>query len=175
MKQLIGFLFLSLTVTSLLAQNGEVFKEKLDEKFGFRNIKLEKSFSNYPSLKFTKIEGDGKLNSYTLNSEDKKLGDYILDKVIYVTINEKIAKIIICTKGLNNSNGLLSVLQSAFGGGFKGNRSLNDYLWIADKTTMFFSINSVSNDGVAEISSNYLEKEIKDYKDEKAAKGAAEF
>lgn len=174
MKPFLVFLLTWCCITSH-AQNGEVFKEKLDEKFGFKNIKLEKEFSNYPSLKFTKIEGDDTLNFYILSTEEKKLSDVSIDKVVYVTIKGKIAKIVIYTKGFTNSNGLLSILQSGFGTGFKGNRYLEDYLWMTDKTTLFYTINSITRDGVAEIASNKLEKEIKEYREEKASKGATEF
>lgn len=161
------FLFIALIV------NAQENKEAIDQKFGFRNVKLETKLNEFPQFK--KIEyGDG-YTFYENPKEDKHLGSYELDNVTYVFYEFTLAQIMIQSKGLINSDGLLKVLQELYGKGFKGNQYIDRYLWKGNKASIYYNKNSITDDALIVIFSNKLKdkKEADDkLKNQKIAKDA---
>jgi len=175
MKRLLCIGLLALLFSRTFSQNGQMFTDKIDARFGFRDIKLESDLNQLKSKQLLKIEDDGPKKYYKSKVEDLKLGDYHLKSVTYGFYKGQLMTINIETKGLSNSTGLLNILRESYGNGFKGNEYLEQYLWKSEKVSILYDQNPVTNNAVVSITSTKLEdlsSAEEGEKDKKASKQA---
>lgn len=147
-------------------------KDKIDEKFGFRDIKLETPFSKFSNKQLVKVEEEPLKKYYTSKIENLKLGDYALKEVTYIFFHDTLATILIQTKGLINSGGLLKILSESYGQGFQSNKYIERYLWMGEKATIYYDQNSVTKDAIVTISSNEFDIKIQDEESERNKKAS---
>jgi hypothetical protein len=162
MKKLLFLMsmMLVLTLTSF-SQN----LKSLDEKYGFREAKFEMPYDSFKNL--TEVE----TGWYKSTDENLKLGDYILDAVVYNFYKGQLAAIAIQTKGYSNSRGVLKILQAAYGKGYQSNQFIEEYYWFGKKVIMSYNQNSITDDAIIFIHSikmSDLEKAEKDNANSKA-------
>lgn len=138
---------------STLAQKGNL--RALDEKYGFKSAIFEMPLSSFNNLEF--IEEGHNTKVYSCN-DDLKLGDFDLFNVSYFFYKERLSAVSISTKGLINSRGVLKVLQSAYGNGYKDNPYIEDYFWNGAKVIMTYE-EDIDNNAAIWIISNILRKE----------------
>lgn len=169
MKALIFFLIIPFSISA------QTNSDKVDEKFGFRDIKLESTFSSLATKGLVKTTEDGDVKFYKLKSENLAIGEYKLSSISYVFYKGKLSQIIIESKGSTNSGGLLDLLKAQYGEGFKSNRYIEKYLWSGEKAGIYYNQNSVDKSAVVVIFSKALqelEQKEKDEKNKKTAKDA---
>lgn len=142
---------------------------KLDQKNGFRNYIFGVYLNNFPNLRPLKDK-----NWYYALNEDKKIGDYTVKMISYYFYKSQLAYIIIDVEGQVNSQGVLSVLQKAYGYGHKSNEYIEEYGWLGNVASMIYDENSVTHNATITIQNNALTKQEEAEKqeaDKKAAKG----
>ena len=153
---------LVLTLTSF-SQN----LKALDDKYGFREAKFEMSIDSIKNLAPTKES-----NCYKSTTENLKLGDYDLTEIVYIFYKGQLSSIMIKTNGYINSRGVLNVLQSAYGKGYKSNEYIEEYYWSGKKTIMVYDENSINHNATILLwskSMNQIEKADKENANSKAA------
>ncbi len=138
MKILPIFLLFIVIPITVIGQN----IKSLDEKYGFREMKFETHFSSIKNL--VKVEE----GFYKSTTENLKLGDYKLSEVTYSFYKDQLYIILIQTKGLINSRGVLKILQQAYGEGIQSNEYIERYYWDGEKTLMSYEQNSVTDDAL---------------------------
>jgi hypothetical protein len=161
MKKLIVLFFILLPFTSF-SQNPKA----LDDKYGFREMKFETLFNSIKNL--VKVEE----GFYKSTTEDLKLGDYQLNEVVYSFYKDQLYIILIKVKGVINSNGVLKILQQAYGSGYQSNRYIESYLWNGQKTIMSYEQNSITGDATIFMWCKKL-SDLKDADEKKANSEAA--
>ena len=139
MKIKIINLLISLFVIFSININAQNTKA-LDEKNGFREVKFEMLKDSIKNL--IEIETDW----YYKSDENLTLGEYSLYSVNYGFYKNQLAYISIKTKGYSNSRGVLSILQKAYGNGYKSNQYIEDYSWYGSIANMVYKENSITND-----------------------------
>ena len=130
-----------LFVLSVAAQENKL---AMDEKFGFREVKLETKLSKFTGLQLTLKED--KLRHFRKKNENLKLGEYKLKDITYVFDDSTLCGIIIRTEGATNSDGLLQILQEKYDHGSQPNEFMEEYLWESDKVMIKYMKNSVTGD-----------------------------
>ena len=153
------FILLSLTSISQSVS-------KLDEKYGFREMKFETSLTSFKNL--VKVQE----NFYASTTENLTLGNYKLSQIAYGFYKGRLFSIIIMTKGLTNSSGVLKILQQAYGTGYKDNEYLESYIWRGEKVKMTYEENSITSDATIIMWSKKL-WDLKTSEEEKANSEAA--
>jgi len=117
----------------------------LDYKYGFRGIKLETPIDSLTGMVLIGDSAKGREKWYTRTYDNMQVGEYNLNNVFYVFFHGKLEKIIIVTKGLANSRGVLEMLQDLYGRGFKDDIR-EEYYWKGTKLTLLYDENSITND-----------------------------
>ena len=123
--------------------------DSLDNKYGFRNYKFETNINYFKNLK--EIEKDFYIDTINNNI---KIGDYEIYQIVYGFYNNQLQIIFLKTKGFYDSDGILSILKLAYGNGVK--TKYNQIVWIGNKTTMIYNINSKNGNAIISIYSNML-------------------
>ncbi len=140
-----------LIVSSVLVgqnrNNKEAGLKALDEQYGFLNIKLETPFTAFKGLK----KEDSEKAIYKATQADLRMDKYILESVYLTFYKDSLTTIELETKGWNNTNGLLDILQEAYGTGSK--RVNFGYKWKGERVWMNFAINETDGTGVLSIHS----------------------
>lgn len=145
MNKLIKICITTFITSSLFVGTGYASNyTELDTKNGFKDMTFDKPISEFKGLKL--VEDGGNSKYYQRDKEDLKVGDYILDKIVYSFYKGKLSGIYITTKGLTNSRGFLDILKKAYGNPFKGNRYIERYLWSGDVVALMYSENSLTHD-----------------------------
>ena len=162
MKTFFGISLLVLFSTSISGQN----LKSLDDKYGFRGAKFETPFDSLKNL--VEIEK----GFYTSTSEDLKLGEYDLSQIVYSFYKGQLYIIGITTKGYTNSNGILSILQQAYGKGYQSNEYIEKYIWFGKKVIMSYEQNSATRDATVFIMCRKL-SDLKEADEKKANEEAA--
>ena len=148
-------------ISSVLAgqnrNNPEAGQKALDEQYGFLNIKLESPLSSFKGLKLE----DSEKAVYKATQSDLKLDKYKFESVYLTFYKESLTTIELETKGWNNTNGILGILQEAYGIGKK--RVNFGYKWKSEKVWMNFTINESDGSGVLSLHSvPLMTKEVGD-------------
>ena len=125
-------------------ENKEAGLKALDGQYGFLNIKLETPLSAFKGL----IKQDGDKSSFKVSQTELHLDKYTFEAVYLTFYADLVTTIELETKGWNNTNGILGILQEAYG---EGNKRLHfGYKWKGEKVWMNFAINE--SDGNGELS-----------------------
>jgi len=122
----------------------------LDAKYGFREAKFEMPFSSFKNL--VEVEPC----CYKSTTENFKLGEYTLDRVVYFFYKDQLSLIMIDTEGYINSRGFLKILQEAYGEGSQSNKYIEKYYWFGEKVIMSYDQNSITDDATIFIRSRKL-------------------
>jgi hypothetical protein len=132
-------IFVLLTCVITISTYGQNIKA-LDEKFGFKETKLEMSISSFSNLVLKVTSPDNpNLKMYKVMRADLKIGNYTLDEIDYWFYKDKLQTIeITVTKGYSNQQGLLRVLETAYEKGEYGKTSYGSdkYHWYGEKVEM---------------------------------------
>ena len=88
---------------------------KMDKKYGFKDAKFEMPLSSFKNL----VEIVPNSNIYESLTENLKMGEYDLYSVNYNFYKNQLSSINIVIKGKANREGLLKILQIAYGQGDK--------------------------------------------------------
>ena len=122
--------------------NREAGLKALDEQYGFLNIKLETPFSEFKGLK----KEDKEEPVFKATQAELRIDKFVF-KTVYLTFyKEFLTTIEFETKGWTNTNGILNILQEAYGEGSK--RVHFGYKWKGQKVWMNFAINESDGNGV---------------------------
>lgn len=161
MKILLGIVLLVLFSTSVTGQN----LKALDEKYGFKEAKFEMPFSSfknlekvnpqspeYHSIYYEMASEEGKKmydkmmeNYYKVNATDLHIGDFSLNKICYNFYKGQLFEIeISVSKGLSNTEGVLKVLETAYG---KADKQGENYIWEGEKVSMSYKLNEYHTGG----------------------------
>ena len=149
-KWVLTSLFIVILSSVLVGQNRnnqEAGVKALDEQYGFLNIKLETPLSAFKGLK----KEDSEKPIFKATQVDLRMEKCNLEAVYLTFYKESLTTIELETKGLNNTNGLLNILQEAYGEGSK--RANFGYKWKGQKVWMNFSIHDSDGNGVLSIHS----------------------
>ena len=127
--------------------NREAGLKALDEQYGFLNIKLETPFGAFKGL----IKEDAEKCVFKATLAELKMVTYNFESVYLTFYKDLVTTIELETKGWNNTNGLLGILQEAYG---EGNKRTNfGYKWKGQKVWMNFAINELNGNGVLSLHS----------------------
>ena len=138
-------------------ENKEAGLKALDGQYGFLNIKLETPLSAFKGL----IKQDGDKSCFKATQTELRLNKYKFETVYLTFYQDQITTIELETKGWNNTNGILGILQEAYGEGYK--RVHFGYKWKGQKVWMNFAINESDGNGVLSLHSvPLMSKEIGD-------------
>jgi hypothetical protein len=127
--------------------NQETGLKALDEQYGILNIKLETPFSAFKGLKME----DSENSIYKATQVELRLDKFKFEAVYFTFYKKLLTTVELETKGWNNTKGVLSTLQEAFGEGIKN--AHNVYKWKSQKVWMNFAINEPDGDGVLSLHS----------------------
>lgn len=136
MKKLLFFSCLILITTTGFGQNVKA----LDAKYGFREAIFETPKSAFKNL----VESEK--NIFTSTTENLNLGNYKLFEVAYKFYKGQLEMIMIKTKGLVNSKGVLKIFQTAYGMGYQEKKYVEKYLWRGEKVQLIYEQNSITHD-----------------------------
>lgn len=166
MKIIFVSLFLIITTGNVFSQGK---KRVIDDKYGFRDIKLETRIDSIPKLILT--EDHGRTKYFHRNMEDLSLGDKSLKEIVYIFYDSTLYQILVKTDGIINSLSLLDMLSLTYGEGYKANQFLDAYLWQGRKTQLYFRVDPISRDGLLLIRSKIIDELVQ--RDEKEVKSNA--
>lgn len=173
MKKLFHFFLLS--VFLLISSN--VYCQdisKLDEKYGFRDAKLDSHIDNFYNLELVMVKGD--VEFYTRSTDNHMIGDFELSHIMYNFYNDKLHGIQISTKGFKNTKGVIETLKAAYGVCLEvdddkellKNEGEKAYMWFGKKVTLLVIENTKTEEAIVTMYSNAMRKE-KDAGDAAAA------
>jgi hypothetical protein len=176
MKQVLCLLVACALSSFAISQYKSMDKEQIDSKFGFRDIRLESPFSIFSNKQLVKVEDEPMKKYYKSKIENLKIGDYSLKEITYIFYHDTLVTILLQTKGLINSNGILKILSETYGQGYQSNQYIERYLWIGDKAMIYYDQNSVTNDAIVTISSNEFDLKMRDEESDRNKKaGKSDF
>lgn len=143
----------------------------LDEKYGFRDAKLEMPPSAFKNI----VLGKGILDDfpnqkfYKVNDVDLHIGQYDLDGIDYWFYKGQLSTIqISVSRGYSNQQGVLKVLEAAYGKGVykKGSFGQDVYVWDGEKVRMDYNFgDDINPQGDIQIACKKLAtQEIEDQK-----------
>ena len=135
MRNTLFFLLCIGLFQGLMAQNA------LDEKYGFRNIKLDDRFNNFEDLKLIR-ESNG-VKYYTKEYEDLKEDNFEIQQIIYGFYDNKLYFIVIQTIGESNGKALLEYLNKEYGEGQLNHNIPDSYTWFAKKTGLVYECKEI--------------------------------
>lgn len=138
---LTAVLFLFIIPAMLIGQDIKA----LDEKYGFREAKFEMPVDSIKHIK--RVSTVGRYTLYVSTNKNIKLGEYDIYSLAYFFYKGKLSQIEICTKGLANSDGVLEILQEAYGKGDDKTPNIARYLWAGERVIMMYNMNP--SNGVA--------------------------
>jgi hypothetical protein len=135
----------------------------LDDKYGFREAKLEMPVSAFKNIEYHWKVIEESLpdeKTYTVEDAELKIGDYSLDEIEYVFYKGYLMTIDIeVSEGTFNQEGVLKVLEAAYGKGIEktANGFRTSYSWQGGKVSMYFYIDhQLSHNGYISIISEKL-------------------
>ncbi|MBN1182919.1 MAG: hypothetical protein JXB49_11570 [Bacteroidales bacterium] len=141
------YIFLALFCIGLMqyatAQN------TLDEKYGFRDIKLDASFTDFEDLKL--INESNGVSYYIKDYEDLKEEGFEMQQITYGFYNSKLYFIVIQTIGEKNGKKLLDYLNKEYGEGQLNHNIADSYTWFAKKAGLVYEYKEIP-----EIAETYL-------------------
>lgn len=123
-------------------ENQEAGLKALDEHYGFLNIKLESPFNSFQGLK----NEDSEKSIFKATQAELKIDKFNFESVYLTFYKESLTTIELETKGWNNTNGVLGILQETYGA---GNKKIHfGYKWKGEKVWMNFAIDETNGNGV---------------------------
>jgi hypothetical protein len=168
-KHLFLFLLLALSSAQLLfAQN----IKKLDEKNGFKEITLGAFHQDVKQYLASDPQEENIVEKTAVyevaDSSFYTVGESEISRVEVHFFKDKVASIVLETKGLQNSKAMLKALTTAYGNGEKRNTYIDEYHWIGKKVQMSYKLNAASKNTLITIFAKDLqemsEKHKKDVK-----------
>ena len=121
--------------------HGLAAQNTIDEKYGFRNIKLDESFNNFEDLKLLR-ESNG-VKYYTRDYEDLKEDNFEIHQIVYGFYDNKLYFIVIQTIGEQNSKALLEYLNREYGEGQLNHNISDSYTWFAKKAGLVYEYKEI--------------------------------
>jgi hypothetical protein len=110
---------------------------KLDREYGFRGIMLESKLSSFNNMKLIQDEGNTKY--YIRSTDELNINGIEVYSIKYCFYKNKLMMISITTNGLNNSQGLLDILQDQYGESPKSKSG--SYFIMGEKVKLSFAKN----------------------------------
>jgi hypothetical protein len=141
----------------------------LDFKNGFRDLKFGDSPTNDMVLK----EDGGDSKYYFRPRDELTIGRAHMDRLVYGFYKNRLAAVLINTKGLWNSRALLDVLRQAYGYGSQPNEFMQRYTWRSARVIISYDGNSITRDASVWFFSIPLTDEEKADKEREARKGVS--
>ena len=169
MKRLInGLILLTLITVYSLSQN-DGFSQNvavLDAKYGFKDAKFETPITYFKNMV---KQGPG---IYTRSTENLRLGEFDLESVFYNFYKGLLSSIVIETEGYRNGQGVLQILQAAYGNGRYEDET---YYWMGNRVVMTYSEGPASGHVAIGIFSIKMMQMQDDDEKEAAKKAASEL
>lgn len=142
--------------------------KKLDEKNGFKEITLEsfhQDVKQYLASEPEEVSIAEKTATYKVTDPSFfTVGESEISSVQVLFFKDKVASIMLETKGLQHSKALLKAFTLAYGNGEKRNTYIEEYHWNGKKVTMSYKMNGVSKNTITTISSKELLEANEKYK-----------
>jgi len=148
----------------------------LDTKYGFKEAKLEMPVTSFKNLvpQGSVEETLPNCKLYEVKNVDLHIGSYSLDDIVYWFYKEKLMTIeITVSGGYSNQQGVLKVLQAAYGKGesYKNSYGSDTYNWEGATVEMSYTLgDDVDPTGDIQITCyklQYLQKDDSILKDQK--------
>lgn len=167
---------ISIIIGSFILYGGIIFAENSSFNFkagsepdGFRDIKWETNLKILPGMRHVGAHLSYKgVEKYVKPGDDLTIGGAKLEKIEYLFWREKFFAVEIHTKGFSKFDILKKVVFEKFGRGDQPNKSLERYIWKGSKTGMRLVYSKFFEKGILFIYSLKLDKEAKEYSQQKA-------
>ncbi|TAN17201.1 MAG: hypothetical protein EPN37_07040 [Chitinophagaceae bacterium] len=140
MKSIVFLLLLGLPLFSF-AQGGVA---DLDNKYGFRNIKLGTPLDSINNLVILSIKNNP-YSIYRKTNENLKIGDIKLTDITYSFVDDSLYAILIELNDENDAGELLQMIQNKYGEGIKLNSFSDDYYWRGEKVIAKYHLDKIGN------------------------------
>lgn len=147
------YLFLLLMATSVYAQN----TKQLDKKYGFRDAIFGMNLSEFDTTMLCSFQPYSEKICDKID-ENLTIGSYGVNAINYFFYKNLLYEVMIETKGILNSRGVLGVFQQAYGPGVKNNMYIENYIWKGRKVIMVYDENPITYDATILIQSRPLLK-----------------
>jgi len=145
-----------------------------NEPEGFRGIKWGTNIKDVKNMKLVEDAVDSKF--YMRKDEKNKIGDAIVDSIVYVFYNNKFYGVIIKFNSITNFTRLKETFFQQYGSGNKHNRFMEDYDWGLMGSDVYINLkySEVSEKGqihysyrpIAEEKKSALKRKAKEAKDD---------
>lgn len=113
---LITFLFFFQIGYTQIIDSIEYYKTKMDQKFGFRGIKLESTVVQIPNLKLIKKSDDGVVKTYIKTDEKEQIGNAKINYINYIFFKGKLLFIFVkLYSGAENTTNFQRIIESVYG------------------------------------------------------------
>lgn len=169
MKNILTIALLAFTL-KLHAQN----LKALDNKNGFRELSFGDTIVDFSSWKVIGASEDSTQLFYERLDDKLKIGDAVV-KISYVFFKKKFYCVFIQTEGFENSHSIYNTLKEMYGKGYKSNPYIERYYWWGKKVSLSYEQNSVSGRGSVIMSNIEIERELEEFKKQKAIKAKEDF
>lgn len=167
MKKII-FLLMVFSISIGYSQN----TKQLDKKYGFRDAIFGMYITDFDTTMLCSFLPYQEKICDRID-ENLIIGSYGINSVQYFFYKNQLYAIMIHTKGIVNSRGVLGVLTQAYGGGIKNNIYIENYIWRGKKVIMIYDENPITYDATILIQSRPLLKAKNKDEVERQRKAAA--
>jgi hypothetical protein len=163
-------LFLSVFTLLCINSFGQDYKA-LDDKFGFRDVKLETPITSFKDCTRIPLGDDLKREfpnyvGITPKNPDLHIGTFSVESIEYWFYKDKLLEIIIeVTLDYENVDGILKVLETAYGKAKKVDRvpdSWFNYKWQGNKVDMTYEIMKKKDGGIAQATITIVSIKLQD-------------
>ncbi|WP_026463931.1 hypothetical protein [Adhaeribacter aquaticus] len=152
--KLITGLFLVITIVAFGQQH-----TKLDERYGFKEAKLEADISSFAQLDM--VEDQGNIKVYEKIGDDLKIDEVALQTIWYFFYKNKLSSILIKTKGPTTNKKMLAYLNKEYGKGKPVGKLGTTYAWSGKKTNLSYQENKETGEATVILFSKPLQEEAK--------------
>lgn len=123
------------------------YRNNLDGKYGFRDLKFETAASNIKGLVALGLASHNS-RTYQRPTDSKKVGKYTISSIRYTFYKNRLSGIRIDTHGYTNSRGVLDAFRALYGLGTQDNEYIEEYRWSGNKVLMNYEQNSITDNAV---------------------------
>jgi hypothetical protein len=116
-----------------------------NEPADFRGMKWKSSVSQSSDMQF--IAEDGELKFYEKKNENLKIGDALLDKIVYGFYRDQFYSVIIYYSSLPVYSKLKEIFIQQFGEPYQPNKFVNKYFWYGDDVDILLTFDDVLKKG----------------------------
>lgn len=134
MRTIFAWFLATALAGAAVAQTGSV--ARLDEQYGFRDLKFEQSIQSIPGMVL--LEDDGDMKFYSRKDDSLDYRGAKLQKIEYAFYKGQLANVTLTTANEAEAAKLLKALEADYGAGRPSPRYPGKYYWFGEKVLMDF-------------------------------------